>query len=77
MTQPNTSNSLKDLAGIGLYRTLQNGAKIRLTNGAVAEVTGNPGDGAWLLVRFVEYPTDPSQVGLEEMVFFTDVESLV
>lgn len=56
------------------YMGLQPGARVTLKNGAVAEVTGNPGDGCWLLVRFVEYPTDPSRVGEEDMVFFTDVE---
>ncbi len=55
------------------YRDLPVGHKVTLKNGAVAEITGNPGDGAWLLVRFVEYPTDPSKVGQDDMVFFTDV----
>ncbi len=77
MTQASSSKSLTDVDPVVLYRTLADGAKVRLTNGAVGEVTGNPGDGAWLLVRFLEYPTDPSQVGLEEMVFFTDVEALI
>ncbi len=56
------------------YRDLPVGTRIRLRNGAVAEITGNPGDGAWLLVRFVEHPVDPSKVGQDDMVFFTDVE---
>ena len=55
------------------YLGLQPGAKVQLKNGAVAEVTGNPGDGCWLLVRFVEYPQEPSRVGQEDMVFFTEV----
>ena len=41
------------------------------------EVTGNPHDGAWLLVRVVEDPNEPSRVGQEDMVFFTDVEAVV
>ena len=56
------------------YLKLQPGAKIKLKNGAVAEVTGNPGDGAWLLIRFIEHPKEPSRVGQDDMVFFTDVE---
>ena len=55
------------------YRDLPVGARVKLTNGAVVEVTGNPRDGAWLLVRFVEHPGEPSKVGTEDMVFFTDV----
>ena len=55
------------------YRDLPVGAKIKLNNGAVAEITGNPGDGAWLLIRFVEHPAEPSRVGEEDMVFFMDV----
>ena len=56
------------------YRDLPVGARVKLTNGAVAEVIGNPRDGAWLLIRFVEHPQEPSRVGEEDMVFFTDVE---
>lgn len=40
------------------YLDIQPGYRIKLTNGAVAEDTGNPGDGCWLLVRFIEHPAD-------------------
>lgn len=56
-----------------VYRDLPEGARVKLKNGAVAEITGNPRDGAWLLIRFIEHP-DPSKVGQDDMVFFTDVE---
>ena len=55
------------------YMELQPGARVKLMNGAVAEVTGNPGDGCWLLIRFIEHPAEPSRVGEEDMVFFTEV----
>ena len=55
------------------YRDLPEGSKVKLKNGAIAEVTGNPRDGAWLLIKFLEHP-DPSKVGQDDMVFFTDVE---
>ncbi len=55
------------------YLGLQPGHKITMKNGAIAEVTGNPGDGCWLLVKYVEYPEDPAKVGEDDMVFFTDV----
>jgi hypothetical protein len=76
MVQVSKANDLKGAAGAGLYRVLPEGTKIRLANGAVAQVTGNPGDGAWLMIRFLEHPKDPARVGQEDMVFFTDVENL-
>lgn len=74
------SGSSPDLQAGGasfVFRDLPTGAKVRLTNGAVAEVIGNPRDGAWLLIRFLEHPEDPARVGEEDMVFFTDVETVV
>ena len=53
------------------------GAKVRLRGGVIAEVTGNPRDGGWLFIRFVEHPDDPSKVGEEDMVFCTDVLAIV
>jgi hypothetical protein len=74
MVQPrSTYDPTSSQAAFG-YRDLPPGARVTLKSGAVAEVTGNPGDGCWLLVRFVEDPTDPSRAGEEDMIFFTDVE---
>ena len=53
------------------------GAKVRLRNGAIAEVTANPRDGGWIFIRFLEYPDDPSRVGEEDMAFCTDVMAVV
>ncbi len=53
------------------------GTKVRLRNGAIAEVTANPRDGGWIFIRFVEYPDDPSRVGEEDMVFCADVLAVV
>jgi len=50
---------------------------VKRRDGAILEVTGNPRDGAWPLVRVVEAPNDPASVGQEDMVFFTDVEAVV
>jgi hypothetical protein len=55
------------------YSELRAGTSIELRDGTVAEVTGNPQDGAWLLVKILDCPSDPSRVGADEMVFFTDV----
>jgi hypothetical protein len=74
------SSSAQDLRGNNaavIYRELPVGARVRRKDGAILEVTGNPGDGAWLLVRIVEAPDDPASVGQEDMVFFTDVEAVV
>ena len=37
----------------------------------------NPGNGAVLLIRFSDYPDDPSKVGEEEVVFFNEVREVV
>jgi len=74
------SSSDSDLQGNNaavIYRDLPVGARVKRRDGAILEVTGNPGDGAWLLVRVVENPNDPSSIGEEDMVFFTDVEAVV
>lgn len=49
------------------------GAKVKLNGGAIAEVTGNPEDGGWLIGRYLSCPDDPSKEGNEEPIFCTDV----
>ncbi|MPZ13846.1 MAG: hypothetical protein GEU73_05390 [Chloroflexi bacterium] len=53
------------------------GTKIRLRAGGVAEVIGNPRDGAWIFIRYLEHPEDPSKIGSEDLAFCTDVVGLV
>ena len=77
MDQSRSSQDLKGNDAAVIYRELPVGARVKRKDGAILEVTGNPGDGAWLLVRVVEAPHDPTSVGLEDMVFFTDVEAVV
>ena len=77
MDQAHSSQDLSGNNAAIIYRELPVGARVKRKDGAILEVTGNPGDGAWLLVRVVEDPHDPSQVGQEDMVFFTDVEAVV
>ena len=62
--------------GAVVFRGLPEGLKIRLTNGALGEIAGNPHDGAYLLVRYLENSEDPSKVGEEELVFFNDVKGV-
>ena len=77
MEQSNKSQDLQGNNAAVIYRELPVGARVRRKDGAILEVTGNPGDGAWLMVRVVEAPNDPASVGQEDMVFFTDVEGVV
>lgn len=77
MGQSSSGSDLKSSNAVLIYRDLPVGARVKRRDGAILEVTGNPGDGAWLLVRVVEDPHDPSRVGQEDMVFFTDVEAVV
>ena len=63
-------------ANAGALVSLQDlpvGSKVRMRGGVIAEVTANPRDGGWLFIRFLEYPSDPSKVGADDMVFCADV----
>lgn len=51
--------------------------KIRLTNGATAQVVSNPRDGVWVFARYLSSPGDPSLVGTEDMVFAQDILQVV
>ena len=77
MAQSSSGSDLESNNAVLIYRDLPVGARVKHRDGAILEVTGNPGDGAWLLVRVVEDPHEPSRVGQEDMVFFTDVEAVV
>jgi hypothetical protein len=55
------------------FRTLPEGVKLELKNGAIGEITGNPHDGGFILLTYLEYPGNPAKVGEEEAVFFQDV----
>jgi hypothetical protein len=68
---------LEGVHGAEVFRTLPEGLKIELKNGAIGEITGNPQDGAVLLVTFIEYPENPAKVGEEDAVFFTDVKRVI
>ena len=77
MAESSRDSDLEGSNAARIYRDLPVGARVKRRDGAILEVTGNPRDGAWLLVRVVEDPNDPASVGQEDMVFFTDVESVV
>ena len=77
MAEASRDSDLEGSNAALIYRDLPVGVRVKRRDGAILEVTGNPGDGAWLLVRVVEDPNDPASVGQEDMVFFTDVEAVV
>ena len=68
---------LSGVHGAQVFRDLPEGLRLRLTNGAIGEIIGNPHDGAIIMLRFIEHPEDPSKVGEEEFVFYTDVKEVV
>jgi hypothetical protein len=73
-----TESSKYDLTGQGgiqVWTNLPDGVKITLLNGAHGEVIANPHDGGFVLVKFDEFPSDPSRVGTQEYVFFNEVRS--
>ena len=56
---------------------LESGAKVRLKDDAVAEVTTNPRDGLWVLGRFMAAPNQPERVGAEDMICLYDIVEIV
>ena len=57
-------------------RDLAPGSSVVLADGAEAEIVTNPGDGMWLVARYLSSPRDPALVGREEMIFAPDVVAL-
>jgi hypothetical protein len=60
-----------------MLQELEVGQKIKLKSGAVAEVTGNPKDGSWIFVKYLENPAEPGNLPEEELAFAADVDALV
>jgi hypothetical protein len=60
--------------GAEVFRALPPGTKVKLLNGAEGEITENPHDGGFILVKFLNHPQNPSKVGQEDYVFFNEVK---
>ena len=58
-------------------RHLEPGMKLSLTNGATVEVVSNPADGVWIFGRYLTFPDDPSQEGVEELIFAQDIVGIL
>ena len=59
--------------GLVMLQNLELGQKVKLKSGIVAEVTGNPKDGSWIYVKYLENPNDPSNLSNEELAFADEV----
>jgi hypothetical protein len=76
MTDGNTPPRAEDQMNIDdtvILRDLAVGTVVRLRGGATAEITANPQDGAWIFIRFLQDPKDPTKAGTEDMAFCTEV----
>ena len=60
-------------AGGPLLREAPVGTKLWLKDDSLVEITGNPGNGGFVLVRYLESPSGSPEVGEEEWLFFVDV----
>jgi len=57
---------------------LQQGVRVKLADGSIAEVVENPQDGIWIICQYVECPTNPALVNAgEQQIFATDIEAIV
>ena len=54
-------------------RTLKAGTRLKLVDDSLVELTQNPEDGYWILGRYLTSPQEPSRVGKEEMVLWSDI----
>jgi len=68
---------LTGVHGAEVFRDLPEGLKLRMVSGAIVEILANARNGANLIVRVLENEANPSSVGEEEYVFFTDVAEVV
>jgi len=67
---------INGIHGAEVFRDLPLGVKIIMQNGMVGEAIGNPHNGAIMQVRITEFPDEPSRVGEEEYVFYTEVKEV-
>jgi hypothetical protein len=77
MAESSKKYDLSGVHGAEVFRDLAEGLQIRLANGAIGEIIGNPHDGAILQIKIVEDANDPSRVGEEEYVFYPDVKEVL
>ena len=74
MTTDPKSSRFRTPSGGPLLREAPLGTKLLLKDGATAEIIGNPGDGGWVNVRYLESPDGSHEAGEEAWVFYVDVK---
>ena len=68
------SSRFRTPAGGPLLREAPIGTKLLLKDKSIVEIVGNPGDGGWVNVRYLEHPDgSPVTEEEEEWLFYTDV----
>lgn len=77
VTADERGRNFRSPTGGPLLREAPVGTRLSLQDGALVEIVGNPGDGGWVNVRYLDSPTGSPAVGDEEWVFFTDVKDIV
>ena len=77
MAKPSKRYDLTGIDGAQVFRDLPEGLKLRLVNGAIVEIVGNARNGVNLVVNVLENDANPSSVGEEEYVMFTDVQEVI
>ena len=73
MTTDKSSSRFRTPAGGPLLREVPVGTKLLLKDDSLVEITGNPGNGGWVLVRYLESPSGSPAVGEEVWLFYVDV----
>ena len=63
--------------GVVNLRELEEGVRIRTSDGAIAEVVSNPRDGVWIFARYLSSPEDASLEGTEAMLFAGEIAELL
>jgi hypothetical protein len=76
MTTDKGGRTIRTPAGGPLLREAPLGTKLLLKDGSLVEIVGNPGDGGWVNVRYLESSTGSPAVGEEEWLFYTDVKDI-
>ena len=56
---------------------LKRGDVVRMSDGAVAQITENPGDGIWVYGFYLQPGQDAADQGVDEPIFAQDIEDLV
>jgi hypothetical protein len=74
MTAENDRSRFRAPSGGPILREAPLGTKLILKDGSLVEIIGNPGDGGWVNVRYLESATGTTAVGEEEWVFVVDVK---